>query len=208
MREFATLRTIGGSRRQVLRSVMLEALVVGVLARSSASSSGSRSRRASTPCSPRSGSSFRVAGRCSPLARSSSAWSSASSSRCSPASGPRSKRPACRRSQPFAKVRLCRPRGSRAWAPSRLDRDARPRGPAARLRDLRRRPRDRDSPVALGFGTLLLFIGVAMNREAGRPSARRRARLARRRRSAALQARSHARTRCGTRAGRPRPRPR
>jgi putative ABC transport system permease protein len=31
-REFATLRTIGGSRRQVLRSVMLEALVVGVLA--------------------------------------------------------------------------------------------------------------------------------------------------------------------------------
>jgi putative ABC transport system permease protein len=31
-REFATLRTIGGSRRQVLRSVMLEALVVGVMA--------------------------------------------------------------------------------------------------------------------------------------------------------------------------------
>jgi len=32
MREFATLRTIGGSRRQVLRSVMLEALAVGVMA--------------------------------------------------------------------------------------------------------------------------------------------------------------------------------
>jgi putative ABC transport system permease protein len=32
MREFATLRTIGGSRRQVLRSVMLEALVVGLIA--------------------------------------------------------------------------------------------------------------------------------------------------------------------------------
>jgi putative ABC transport system permease protein len=32
VREFATLRTIGGSRRQVLRSVMLEALVVGLLA--------------------------------------------------------------------------------------------------------------------------------------------------------------------------------
>jgi putative ABC transport system permease protein len=31
-REFATLRTIGGSRRQVLRSVMLEALVVGIVA--------------------------------------------------------------------------------------------------------------------------------------------------------------------------------
>jgi putative ABC transport system permease protein len=32
VREFATLRTIGGSRRQVLRTVMLEALVVGLLA--------------------------------------------------------------------------------------------------------------------------------------------------------------------------------
>jgi putative ABC transport system permease protein len=32
VREFATLRTIGGSRRQVLRVVMLEALVVGVIA--------------------------------------------------------------------------------------------------------------------------------------------------------------------------------
>lgn len=32
MREFATLRTIGSSRRQVLRSVMVEALVVGLVA--------------------------------------------------------------------------------------------------------------------------------------------------------------------------------
>jgi putative ABC transport system permease protein len=32
VREFATLRTIGGSRRQVLRTVMLEALVVGLTA--------------------------------------------------------------------------------------------------------------------------------------------------------------------------------
>jgi putative ABC transport system permease protein len=32
VREFATLRTIGGSRRQVLRTVMLEALVVGIIA--------------------------------------------------------------------------------------------------------------------------------------------------------------------------------
>jgi putative ABC transport system permease protein len=31
-REFATLRTIGGSRRQVLRAVMLESLVVGLIA--------------------------------------------------------------------------------------------------------------------------------------------------------------------------------
>jgi putative ABC transport system permease protein len=32
MREFATLRTIGGSRRQVLRTVLIEALAVGLLA--------------------------------------------------------------------------------------------------------------------------------------------------------------------------------
>jgi putative ABC transport system permease protein len=32
MREFATIRTIGGSRRQVLRTVMVEALAVGVVA--------------------------------------------------------------------------------------------------------------------------------------------------------------------------------
>jgi len=32
MRELATLRTLGASRRQVLRSVVLEAVVVGVLA--------------------------------------------------------------------------------------------------------------------------------------------------------------------------------
>jgi putative ABC transport system permease protein len=32
MREFATLRTIGATRRQVLRSVILEALIIGVLA--------------------------------------------------------------------------------------------------------------------------------------------------------------------------------
>jgi putative ABC transport system permease protein len=32
MREFATLRTIGATRRQVLRSVVLEALVIGILA--------------------------------------------------------------------------------------------------------------------------------------------------------------------------------
>ena len=31
-REFATLRTLGGSRRQVLGSILIEALVVGTLA--------------------------------------------------------------------------------------------------------------------------------------------------------------------------------
>ena len=31
-REFATLRTLGGSRKQVMRSVVLEGLVIGLLA--------------------------------------------------------------------------------------------------------------------------------------------------------------------------------
>ena len=41
MRELATLRTLGASRRQVLRSVVLESVVIGLAAPSSGSSSGS-----------------------------------------------------------------------------------------------------------------------------------------------------------------------
>jgi hypothetical protein len=47
-REFATLRTLGASRRQVLRSIMLEALVVGV-ARSVVGSSSASPRQGSSP---------------------------------------------------------------------------------------------------------------------------------------------------------------
>ena len=45
-REFATLRTLGASRRQVMRSVLLEALGVGLARRSSGSSPASASPRA------------------------------------------------------------------------------------------------------------------------------------------------------------------
>ena len=71
-REFATLRTIGATNRQVLGSVIVEALVVGSSRRSSASSSGSCSRRGSSSCSTPSASRFRTPGSCSSRARSSS----------------------------------------------------------------------------------------------------------------------------------------
>ena len=69
-REFATLRTLGASRKQVLRSVRLEGLVdrparLDDRARSSASGSP----RACSPCSARSASTCRRRTRCSPCAR-------------------------------------------------------------------------------------------------------------------------------------------
>ena len=51
-RELATLRTLGASRRQVMRSVLLEGIVLGVWPRPSASSSATASRRACS-CSSR-----------------------------------------------------------------------------------------------------------------------------------------------------------
>ena len=55
-REFATLRTLGASRRQVLTSVTIEAFVMGLVASSSVSCSASVSRRASSRSSTRSAS--------------------------------------------------------------------------------------------------------------------------------------------------------
>ena len=77
MREFATLRTIGGSRRQVLRSVMLEALVVGTLASVIGLFLGLAIAKGLNAlfAAARRGLPER-AGRCSPPARSSSASSS------------------------------------------------------------------------------------------------------------------------------------
>ena len=44
MRELATLRTLGASRRQVLGSVVLESVAIGLFGSLSGCSSGSRSR--------------------------------------------------------------------------------------------------------------------------------------------------------------------
>ena len=88
-REFATLRTLGASRKQVLRSVRLEGLVdrparLGDRARASASGSP----RACSRCSARSASTCPTAARCSRCARSSSRCSWAPASRCSRRSCP------------------------------------------------------------------------------------------------------------------------
>ena len=102
-REFATLRTIGASRRQVLGSVVLEALVIGVgglviglLARPRARQRPERAlRRSDRPAADADGPRAR--------ARSSSRSSSARRDARSQGSSRRSGRRACRRSRPCAR---------------------------------------------------------------------------------------------------------
>ena len=77
-RELATLRTLGATRRQVLRSVMLEAFVIGLLAVGHRPVPRARSGEgAQQPCSSPSGSTCRRRAPCSRPARSSSRCSSA-----------------------------------------------------------------------------------------------------------------------------------
>ena len=96
-KEFALLRTMGASRGQVLRSVMLEALIVGLIASILGHACWASSpRRASTRCSRPSGPTFRRRAWCSRAGPSSSACWSARSSRWSRASPRRDARHACR----------------------------------------------------------------------------------------------------------------
>ena len=53
-REFATLRTLGASRRQVLRSILVESLVIGVVASVVGLLVGLASPRGCSRCSTRS----------------------------------------------------------------------------------------------------------------------------------------------------------
>ena len=62
-REFG-LRTLGASRRQILASVGLEALTLGLLGAAAGLAGGSASPSRSTSCSRRSGSTCRTPGRC------------------------------------------------------------------------------------------------------------------------------------------------
>ena len=71
-REFGLLRLVGASRRQVLRTVVAEALAIGARRRSSGSRPASAWPRASTRCSSRWTSTCRRRGRSSRRARSSS----------------------------------------------------------------------------------------------------------------------------------------
>ena len=150
-REFATLRTLGASRRQVLVSILLESLVVGTLAAIDRSLPRARPREG---CS--SGSSTSPASRCriracsSAPGRSSSRCSSASSSPSSRASARPSARRGCRRSRPCARGRRSRSRvshGSASWAPSR--------SPRSGLRSLLW-----SLFGASGTGPVLLFLGL------------------------------------------------
>ncbi len=178
-REFATLRTIGASRRQVLGSVIVEALVVGVVASVVGLFLGLAPREGALPALRRRrlhAAEHRA--RSSSRGRSSSRSPSASSSRCSRASARRSARRACRRSPPCARA----PTLPRALALRTAFRDAVGVAICARTaRRLRRAlatalfgARSRHdagaSLVRLGFGALL-----ALRRRRRASSWRRRA---------------------------------
>ena len=77
-RELATLRTLGATRRQVLRSVLLEAFVIGLLASIVGLFLGLGLAKGLNSCSSRSGSTCRRPAPCSRRGRSSSRCSSAS----------------------------------------------------------------------------------------------------------------------------------
>ena len=115
-REFATLRTLGASRRQVLRTVILEALVMGLFASVVGLVLGVALGRACSSCSTPSASRFRTTASPSSPAPSSSRWSSASSSPCSPAFGRRFVPPAFLRSRLSARERRCPKDASTATA--------------------------------------------------------------------------------------------
>ena len=116
-REFATLRTLGASRRQVLRSIVVESLVVGALASIVGLFLGLGLAKGSSGSSTPSASRSRTSGlllrdaddrrrRCS----------SASSSRSLASLRPAFGRRACRRSRPCARARRCPSPASRASA--------------------------------------------------------------------------------------------
>ena len=163
MREFATLRTLGASRRQVLGSVILEALVIGLGAshrrpvqrprarcRAERALQGAEPRPAADADGVRDAHDRRLAAR-----------RDARDARRRPLPGdPRDQGAADRRG----------PRGRddaagalRALHAVHRVRDRGARGPRARLRDARRRAsRVGDRFALLGVGVLALFIGVAM----------------------------------------------
>ena len=175
-REFATVRTIGASRRQILGIVVLEALVIGVSPRSSASSSGSRSRRASTASS---GAQPRPPDHRPRLRHPDGDRADARRRDRDPSRRPRAGDPrhACTADRGCPRRRRAAARETLPVHRSSRDHD-RGRRPPARLRPVRRRPRHRRA-AALDCGRLL----VAVHRcraalAAARPPARVAARLA------------------------------
>ena len=115
VRELATLRTLGASRRQVLWSVVLEALIIGILASLVGLFAGLGIAKLLDALMSAIGIDLPEGGSCSARGRWSSAWRSAPSSRCSPACGRRYAQPGCRPSSPSARARSC---PGRAWLAS------------------------------------------------------------------------------------------
>ena len=206
-RELATLRTLGATRRQVLRSVLLEAFVIGVLASIvglflglGAREGPQRAVRLARDQPPE------RRAPCSRPARSSSRWSSASGSPCSPRCGRRCARRACRRSPPCARERCCRPRGSPATALHAAVVTIARRRRADAGRPVRARPLDRHAPACdrgrRGGAVHRRLDARAAARAADRARARSAGRPVRRRRRIARPGA----TRSATRRGRRRPR--
>ena len=200
-REFAPLRTLGASRRQVLRSVVLEALVIGLrrVARRRSPLGFGLAKGLSALFDavgldlPQAGIGRSRRARCSSPAR------RRRSSRCSQGCSPPCGRRASRRSRRCARARACRRRGCRGTRTPHRSRSSL----SPRLRSALRPVRPRDVGCAhvarrSSAGVLALFVGVALLApRLVRPIAARR-RLRRRRRSAASPGGSPARTRCAT----------
>ena len=188
-RELATLRTLGATRRQVLTSIVVEALVVGALASVIGLFLGLGLAKGLFSLFDAVGFTLPNSGLRSRRARSSSrCWSACSSTLVA------SLRPAIRatRVPPIAAVREGATLPPSRFARYRtigsilLDRRRVRRAP---LRALRSRASARPgSCVWMGVGALLIFFGVALLRRAARAAARARRSAGRRRRSAAPQA--------------------
>ena len=177
-REFATLRTLGASRRQVLRSIIVEALVVGFVASVSGCSSACCSRRACSRCSTRSGSRFRTPGSLFETRTAVVALlvgDPRHADREPPSGDPRDARPADRRG---ARGRDAAARPLRPFPRRRRGPDRAPRLRGASLRPLRERSRDDPDPLLDGARGASHLPGRRALLVAAGEAARRGARLA------------------------------
>jgi ABC-type antimicrobial peptide transport system permease subunit len=116
VREFATLRTLGASRRQIMRSVLLEGFALGVLASVIGLFGGVALAKGLSAVFDAMDLSMPQAGLVSPHGRSSCRWCSAWASRCWPRSSPPVGPWPSRRSPPCGRARRCRPGVSRDTA--------------------------------------------------------------------------------------------
>ena len=162
-REFATLRTLGASRRQVRRSIVVEALVIGTLASVVGIFVGLGLGVGLFKLFDAVGFTLPNNGLVLQTRTVSSRCSSGSSSPCSRACAPRSARRACRRSRPCARARRCRRGASRKYRPVGSALLTVAGFAAARSTACSAAASGRQQILLwMGLGTLLIFIGVAL----------------------------------------------